>query len=122
MGIYVGEGTKTRRNVKVINSKPKIIAEALRFFELFSFTPGEIWIQLHENSKKTFSEVKNFWKIECGLDVDKIILKKAIGVGEHKVKPFGVVHLEFRSKILRLFIDGLLANRNIFLKKNLLNL
>ncbi|MFH0922998.1 MAG: LAGLIDADG family homing endonuclease [Candidatus Micrarchaeota archaeon] len=117
LGIYIGEGTKTRRHVKVTNSEPEIIKQALKFFKEMGVAPDYVWVQLHECSEKTFDEVKNFWLNSCGLRVQKVFVKKAVGSSEHKIKEYGTLHVEFYGKILRLFVDGLLVDRNLFLKK-----
>jgi len=121
LGIYIGEGTKTRRHVKVTNSEPKIILQALKFFETLGFKPDCVWAQLHECSDKTFEEVKDFWLNSSGLRVQKVFVKKAVGSSKHVVKPYGTLHVEFYSKFLRLLVDVALANRVIFLKKEFAN-
>jgi len=110
LGIYLGEGSRNRKP-KVTNSEPKIINEAIKFYDLFGIPKEKLkaWIQIHERSQKNFNEVRNFWIKNSFLEknnIGKIRIKKSSGSA--LVKPHGVVHLEASFILLQLLIEKLL--------------
>ncbi len=99
LGLYIGEGTKTYENTRIINSDPNVIKLSLRWFkEICGLSNNNITVTLHlypDNNRKksikfwqqvTSLPLKNFRKIQIDTRNNKSILKR------HKL-PFGTAHL-----------------------------
>jgi len=118
-GIYLAEGSKNR-HPKITNSEPKIINQAISFFNNIGIRKHRLkaWIQLHERSQKNKKEVMKFWIEKTFLNKDNITtfyIKKSSG--NAKVKQYGVLHLETTFFLSQLLIKGLLSNINKILLK-----
>jgi len=119
LGIYLAEGARNRRP-KVTNNEPKIINQAIKFFELIGVEKHRLkgWIQLHERSKKTKNEAKIFWIKNTNLEkrnITTIRIKKSRG--NAKVKQYGTLHLESSFILSQFLIHSLLENIPQIFKK-----
>jgi len=103
VGLYLGEGTKTYENVRIINSDPTIIKLAIRWFkEICNVGDDNITVTLHiypDNSikeciefwiKTTGLSLKNFRKIQIDTRKDKSMIRK-------KKLLFGTAHINIIS-------------------------
>ena len=99
VGLYLGEGTKTYENVRIINSDPKIIKLSIKWFkEICGVSDNNITVTLHvypDNSVKECIEFwmkitglpsKNFKKTQIDIRKDKSIIRK-------KKLLFGTAHI-----------------------------
>ncbi len=119
IGIWVAEGTKTKRRPKVTNSEPMIVRQAIKFFEHIGIDKPKLcgWIQVHERSPLKYDDEKlaGFWSSETGLQRQQIryvFVKDDRSTSPNKVpiKEFGTFHLECNFMLSRLLIDGFLSN------------
>ena len=63
IGLYLGEGTKTYENVRMINSDPKIIKLAIRWFkEICGVDNSNITVTLHIYPDNNIKGCKRFWQ------------------------------------------------------------
>jgi len=103
LGVYIGEGTKTKEHVRVINSDPRVIALAIRWFEeSFGLKTKNFKITLHlypdNDVKKSiafWSRITNIPRSHFGktqIDRRKKTLKKR-GMLKH-----GTAHLYVQSR------------------------
>lgn len=123
LGVFIAEGTKTKRKPKITNSEPVIIQQGIRFFEHIGINKKKLsgWIQVHERSPcKDENKLKRFWSGVSGLNVDQITtvwIKPDISkVKKVSVKEMGTFHLECNLILSRLLVDGLLSNVEIIVK------
>ena len=104
VGLYIGEGTKTYENVRIINSDPNVIRLGLRWFrEICNLRNTNITVTLHlypdNNIKKSIKfwkkvtnlPLKNFRKIQIDARKNKSFLKS-------KKLPFGTAHINIICK------------------------
>jgi hypothetical protein len=118
LGIYLGEGSRNR-HPKVTNSEPKIINQAIEFFDLFGVERSclKAWIQLHERSTASFGEVTSYWLRNTYLKPENILyVRNKKSSGNAPVKNFGVVHLEINSILLQLLMAGLINQVELIVK------
>lgn len=67
-GLYLGEGTKTHNNVRVINANPKIIVLAIRWFrEICGLKMDNFRIRLHVYPDSNVEECERYWSVETKL-------------------------------------------------------
>jgi DNA-binding XRE family transcriptional regulator len=125
LGIWIAEGTKTKRKPKVTNSEPTIMKQAIKFFEHIGIDRLKLngWIQIHERSPLSHEKEKliNFWSTKLGLQkqqIKNVFIKadKSTSIKKVPVKQFGTFHLECNLIISRLLIDGLLSSIEQILK------
>lgn len=103
LGIYIGEGTKSNNITRIINSDPKIIKLAVRWFkEIFGVGARHIRVTLHLYPDNDERECINFWSKSTGIpanqfqqtSVDRRENKKISKRGKLK---FGTAHVSVRS-------------------------
>lgn len=104
LGIYIGEGSKTHDNIRVVNSDPRIIRFAIRWFkDKFAFDDDNFRLRLHLYPDSNIEECLSFWSKELNISqslfqktqIDFRIDKKAKKTGK---LPYGTAHLSTRSK------------------------
>lgn len=73
IGIYMGEGSKTHRKVKINNSNPEIIKIILKWFrEVWNIDDERLTLRLSVNEvyENEVDKMKNFWINKTGLSED----------------------------------------------------
>lgn len=117
IGLYLGEGTKTHNNVRVINSNPKIIALAIKWFcEVCGLTMGNFKIRLHLYPDNNIEECQRFWSLQTKVPRNSFY-KAHIDVRKDKKNfkrrklPFGTAHLSVRSNGKKEF--GVVLSRKV---------
>lgn len=104
IGLYIGEGTKTYENIRIINSDPAVIKLAIKWFkEICNINNDNMTVTLHiypDNNirecikfwmKTTRLPLKNFRKTQIDLRKDKSIIRK-------KKLLFGTAHINIICK------------------------
>jgi hypothetical protein len=104
IGIYIGEGTKSHEQVRIINSDARIIALAVRWFtEILSVPKDNLRIRLHLYPDSNVLKSTRFWEKQTGIpkhhfqkiSVDRRTNKKMLNYGK---LPYGTVHLSVLSQ------------------------
>lgn len=103
IGIYIGEGTKSYEQVRIINSDPKIILLSIRWFmEVLSVPKDNLYIRLHLYPDNDIRRSILFWMKKTGLprksfqkvSIDRRTNKKVLNYGK---LPYGTAHLNILS-------------------------
>ena len=103
IGLYLGEGAKTNDSVRIINSDPKIIKLAVRWFkEICGLSISNFRVRLHLYPDNKVVDAINFWSKELGIKKDYF---QKIQIDQRKDKkkfnkgklPFGTAHLSIVS-------------------------
>ena len=103
IGLYIGEGTKTHGIVRVINSDPKIIKLAVKWFEeICGLSRENFRIRLHLYPDNKIKECTRFWSQVSGIpliqfqktQIDRRKDKKMFKRGK---LPYGTAHLAIKS-------------------------
>ncbi len=104
LGLYLGEGTKSHENIRIINSDPKIICLAIKWFKTVCGLKDENFtISIHIYPDLDEKDVKKYWSRVTGIHIDQFrktqtdmrsnkTLKK-----RHKL-PYGTAHLQIVSR------------------------
>lgn len=104
IGVYVGEGTKSNEQVRVINSDARIISIAVRWFtEILSVPKENLQIRLHLYPDNNVQKSIQFWAKQTGISsgqfqkisVDRRLGKKVLNYGK---LPYGTAHLSVQSR------------------------
>ncbi len=117
IGIYIGEGTKTHDIIRVINSDPKIIKFAVKWFkEVCGLETKNFRIRIHLYPDNNIKECLEFWSQNSGIPLVQF-QKTQIDLRKDKKKfkrgklPHGTAHLSIRSNGVKEF--GVLLARKI---------
>ena len=103
VGLYIGEGTKTANVIRIVNSNPKVIKLAIRWFiEVVGLSMDNITLRMYLYPDNDEVLCRKFWMKETGL-TKKSILKTQFDSRKNKKMskknklPYGTVHLGIRS-------------------------
>ena len=117
IGIYIGEGTKTHDIIRVINSDPKIIKLAIKWFrEVCGLGIDNFRIRIHLYPDNNIEECLRFWSRNSGIPLIQF-QKTQIDLRKNKKKfkrgklPYGTAHLAIKSNGVKEF--GVLLARKI---------
>ena len=117
IGLYLGEGTKTHNNVRVINANPEIITLAIRWFrEICGLDVDNFKIRLHIYPDSDIEECQKYWSSQTKLP-RKCFYKAHIDTRKDKKNfkrrklPFGTAHLSVKSNGKKEF--GVVLSRRI---------
>ncbi len=117
IGLYIGEGTKSYDQVRIINSDPKIVNLGIRWLkEICGLSDDNLAIRIHMYPDNNVNRVINFWSRSTGLSknhfqkpyIDRREGKKISKKGK---LPFGTAHLKVKSNGKKEF--GVLLSRRI---------
>jgi transcriptional regulator with XRE-family HTH domain len=117
LGLYLGEGTKTHNNVRVINSNPKIITLAIRWFgEVCGLKMDNFKIRLHLYPDNNVVECQKYWSLQTKVPVSSfykahIDARKDKKNFKRRKLPFGTAHLSVKSNGKKEF--GVVLSRRI---------
>lgn len=103
IALYIGEGSKTHDIIRVINSDPKIIRFAVKWFtEVCSLTKDNFRIRLHLYPDNNIKESLKFWSKETTIPISQF-QKIQVDLRTDKKKtnkgklPHGTAHLSVKS-------------------------
>ncbi len=103
IGIYIGEGSKTGNMIRIVNSDPRIIQFAMKWFKTcFGLTNSNFKIRIHMYPDNNAKDVLDFWMKHLKLNkkhfhipyTDIRLDKKP---KKRNVLPFGTAHLSVVS-------------------------
>lgn len=104
VGLYLGEGTKTGDDIRIINSNSKIIRFAIRWFRESCNVPDENFrIRLHLYPDSNEKECLKFWSKETNIPISRfyktqVDLRNNKKLSKRAKLPYGTAHLSVRSK------------------------
>lgn len=103
VGLYMGEGTKTHNIVRIINSDPKIIKLAIKWFtDVCGLSNKNFSIRLHLYPDNDIRASLHFWSSAIGLKKDQfqkaqIDTRKKKKVSKRGKLPYGTAHVTVKS-------------------------
>ena len=104
IGLYLGEGSKTHNNVRIVNSDPRIVKLSVLWFKRIcglkteNFSPV-VHIYPDNNLKKTIK----YWSKITGIPKDQfqktqIDIRANKSTKKRNVLPYGTINLQIRSR------------------------
>ncbi|OGM99706.1 MAG: hypothetical protein A3B91_01550 [Candidatus Yanofskybacteria bacterium RIFCSPHIGHO2_02_FULL_41_29] len=99
LGLYIGEGTKTYENVRIINSDPNVVNLAIKWFkEICKVKNDNITITLHLYPDNDLKECIDFWMETTGLTLKnfrktQLDRRKDKSTIRKRALPFGTAHI-----------------------------
>lgn len=103
IGLYLGEGSKSHEEVRIVNSNPIIIRLAIRWFKKFcSVQSHHLRIAIHGYPDHNIDELLAFWSDTLNIPIEQFI-KTTIDTRQHKSAhkkrklPYGTAHLYIRG-------------------------
>ncbi len=103
LGIYIGEGSKTHNNIRVINADPRVIRFVIVWFKSkLQFKNENFRVRLHLYPDNNEEECLSFWSKKLNIP-RSLFLKSQIDLREGKKSkkvrklPYGTAHLSIRS-------------------------
>lgn len=117
LGLYIGEGSKTANQIRIVNSDPRIIKFAIRWFkDSFGLTNNNFRVRLHIYPDNDEVNAINFWANY--LNIKKVFFQSShVDIRTNKKKnrkgalPYGTAHLGIVGKGNKNF--GVLLQRKI---------
>ncbi len=103
LGVYIGEGSKSHGITRIVNSNPKIINLAIKWFkEIFGLATENFKIRIHLYPENNIEETLQFWSKEIRIplaqfqkaQVDRRTGKKMFKRGK---LPYGTAHVTVQS-------------------------
>lgn len=103
LGIYIGEGSKTNHIIRVINSDPRIINLAIKWFQTAcSLEKDNFTLAIHLYPDNNIKQALTFWSKETSIPLSqfgKTQIDRRINKSPKRSKklPHGTAHLTIRS-------------------------
>lgn len=102
VGLYIGEGTKTQGLVRVINSDPKVIQLAIKWFmDVFGLPNTHFHLDIHLYPDNDIEKSLTFWSVATGiprLQFGKTqIDRRQKTTNKRGVLQYGTAHLRIKS-------------------------
>ncbi|MDD5221333.1 MAG: hypothetical protein PHV47_01895 [Candidatus Pacebacteria bacterium] len=103
LGLYLGEGTKIREYIRIINSDPDIIKLAIRWlYDACGLKTKNIRMYIHTYPDNDIEETINFWskitKIpRSQFGKTQVDIRKNKSLKKHRKLPYGTAHITVRS-------------------------
>jgi hypothetical protein len=104
LGLYLGEGCKSYDIIRIINSDPKVVKLAVKWFkEILNLTDDNLMVLLHLYPDNNVKECLKFWSKTTGLPLSNF-RKTHIDTrtGKSKLKknklPYGTAHISIVSR------------------------
>jgi hypothetical protein len=102
VGLYIGEGSKTADIVRIVNSDPRIIRYAVRWFEVIGVPVTHLVARIHGYPDTKVPSARTYWSQVSGIPVthfqlesiDRRVNKKATRNG---TCPHGTLHISVRA-------------------------
>jgi len=103
IGLYLGEGSKINESIKLINSDPKIIRLAIKWFKNVCKLENENFVpSVHSYPDNNIKQILIFWSKVTGIPINRFG-KTQIDGRENKLSkkknklPYGTLHLQIKS-------------------------
>lgn len=99
IGLYIGEGTKTYENVRLVNSDPAIVKLSVKWFkEICHVNDANITVTLHLYSDNDIKKSIDYWSKMLNLPTSnfrktQIDLRKDKSKIRNKKLPYGTAHI-----------------------------
>ncbi len=99
IGLYIGEGTKTYENVRIVNSDPIIARLAIKWFkEICHVDDTNITVTLHIYSDNDIKKSIDYWSMTLSLPKSnfrktQIDSRKDKSIIRNKKLPYGTAHI-----------------------------
>lgn len=104
IGLYLGDGTKTNESVQVINSDPKIIKLAIKWFrKVCGLKTKNFNIVIHTYPDNNINSTINYWSRITGIpkkQFGKTQIDKRTNKSNKKkgMLPYGTAHIKIRAR------------------------
>lgn len=103
IGLYLGEGSKSQEQIRIVNSDPLILKLASRWLrEFLGLRTEHLRVAVHGYPDHNINEIVDFWAAELNLPVEQFI-KTQIDTRQNKSAlkrrklPYGTAHLYVRG-------------------------
>lgn len=103
IGLYIGEGSKTYETIRVINSNPKVITLAIKWFRnICKLETKNITIAIHLYPDNDIKKCLKFWSKTTGLPIEqfrKTQIDRRLDKSNKKKRklPYGTAHITIIS-------------------------
>ncbi len=103
LGIYIGEGSKSIVQVRVVNADPRVIVLMMRWFHEVSLIPkSHMFLRIHTYPNSDEKELLSYWRSVTGLSTlqfQKTYCDTRNDKKKHKegTTPYGTAHLSIKS-------------------------
>jgi len=117
LGLYLGEGAKTHDIIRIVNSNPKMIRLAVRWFrEVCDLEISNLRVRLHLYPDSNIKESVEYWSKETNIPEDcfykaHVDVRKDKKTFKNSKLPFGTAHLSVKSNGKKEF--GVVLSRRI---------
>jgi len=103
IGIYLGEGSKSQEEIRVVNADPTILRAAIKWLKEFGKVQQQHFrVGVHGYPDHNINELVNFWSKTLNIPPEQFI-KTTIDIRENKSNqkkrklPYGTAHLYIRG-------------------------
>ena len=103
IGIYLGEGSKSQEEIRVVNADPTILRAAIEWLKEFGKVQQQHFrVGVHGYPDHNINELVNFWSKTLNIPTEQFI-KTTIDIRENKSNqkkrklPYGTAHLYIRG-------------------------
>lgn len=102
VGLYIGEGSKSKGIVRVVNSDPRVIAVAIRWFEeIFNLPTKHFSLSIHLYPDNDLEKSLKFWSNATGIPLNQFgktqVDTRKKRMGKRGMLKYGTAHLGVRS-------------------------
>lgn len=103
LGVYIGEGTKSYDNIRVINADPLVIKLALKWFrDIIGLSDKNITIRLHLYPDNNPNVCMNFWQNitklpRTNFQKNQVDRRGNKSVTKNRKLPFGTAHIIIKA-------------------------
>lgn len=102
LGLYLGEGSKTNSQVRMINSDPRIIQASIAWFRILGVEKRQLRLRLHLYPDSDVKQSLQFWSHTTSIPVSQFQKHQIDGRTDKKAEkrrklPFGTVQLTVQS-------------------------
>lgn len=102
LGLYLGEGSKTNSQVRMINSDPRVIQTTIAWFRMLGVEKSQFRLRIHLYPDSDVKECLQFWSRTTSIPVSQFQKHQIDSRIDKKAKklrklPFGTVQLTVQS-------------------------
>lgn len=111
LALYVGEGSKTGSSARLTNCDPRVIRNAISFFESLGVPREKMRIQLNVHTEDQVSPAKTFWLRESGLAATQFLKTQvrspSVKGGRFHKQPYGTCQVRAQGRRLASIVERL---------------
>lgn len=113
IGLYLGEGTKSIEEVRIVNADPTIINLGIQWLKKFAGLKDEnLYLAIHGYPDHNPEEIKRYWSQQTGIPLTRfgktiIDNRQNKSVLKNRKLPFGTAHLCVKKGVSELSVKGL---------------